>query len=232
MSTLEKNQTTRRGFLGSIATGAAAMGLATLTSPLQQLHASPGYPGTNPADPEQVFKNLKGKHRIVYDVPEAVGMFPFVWSRIFLLTNMATGTAEKDNNVVVVLRHTGIPYAFEDRLWSKYNFGEFFKVANDQKTPLTHNPFWKPAKGTYKVPGFGVVDIGINELQDSGVQFVVCNAAITVYSAAYAEQNKLDPAEVKKDWESGVLPGITIVPAGVWALGRAQENKCAYVFAA
>ncbi len=232
MSTFEKNQTTRRGFLGSIATGAAAMGLATLTSPLQQLHASPGYPGTNPADPEQVFKNLKGKHRIVYDVPEAVGMFPFVWSRIFLLTNMATGTAEKDNNVVVVLRHTGIPYAFEDRLWSKYNFGEFFKVANDQKTPLTHNPFWKPAKGTYKVPGFGVVDIGINELQDSGVQFVVCNAAITVYSAAYAEQNKLDPAEVKKDWESGVLPGITIVPAGVWALGRAQENKCAYVFAA
>jgi intracellular sulfur oxidation DsrE/DsrF family protein len=229
MSTNEKDQTTRRGFLGSVATGAAAMGLATLTSPLQQLHANTGLAGTNPNDPEQVFRNLKGKHRIVYDVPEAVGMFPFVWSRIFLLTNMATGTPEKENNVVVVLRHTGIPYAFEDRLWAKYNFGEFFKVQDAQKS---RNPFWKPAKGTYKVPGFGAVDIGINELQDSGVQFVVCNAAITVYSAAYAEQHNLDAAVVKKDWESGLLPGITVVPAGVWALGRAQENKCAYVFTA
>jgi len=232
MPTNEKDQTSRRRFLGNIANGAAAMGLATFAGTIQDLHASPLSSNTNPNDPEQVFKNLKGKHRIVYDVPEAVGIFPFVWSRIFLLTNMATGTAEKDNNVVVVLRHTGIPYAFEDRLWAKYNLGEFFKVANEQKTPLTRNPFWKPAKGTYKVPGFGVVDIGINELQDSGVQFVVCNAALTVYSAAYAEQYKMDAAAVKKDWESGVLPGITIVPAGVWALGRAQENKCAYVFAA
>ena len=76
-----------------------------------------------------------------------------------------------------------------------------------------------------------MVDIGINELQQSGVQFVVCNAAITVYSAAYAEQNKLNAEEVKKDWESGLLPGVTVVPSGVWALGRAQENKCAYCFA-
>jgi intracellular sulfur oxidation DsrE/DsrF family protein len=232
MPTLKKNQTTRRGFLESVASGAAAIGLTGLTGTFQGLRASPVFSGTNPNDPELVFKNLKGKHRVVYDVPEAVGMFPFVWSRVFLLTNMATGTEEKDNNVVVVLRHTGIPYAFEDRLWSKYNFGEFFKVANEQKTPLNRNPFWKPAKGTYKLPGFGAVEIGINELQDSGVQFVVCNAAITVYSAAYAEQNNMDPAAVKKDWEAGLLPGITVVPSGVWALGRAQENKCAYVFTA
>jgi intracellular sulfur oxidation DsrE/DsrF family protein len=232
MSTHEKDQTSRRRFLGSIASGAAAVGLTGLTGTFQGLHASPVSSGTNPKDPEQIFQNLKGKHRIVYDVPEAVGMFPFVWSRLFLLTNMATGTPEKDNNVIVVLRHTGIPYAFEDRLWSKYNFAEFFKVANEQKNPMNRNPFWKPAKGTYKIPGFGVVEIGINELQDSGVQFVVCNAALTVYSAAYAEQNNLDPAAVKKDWESGLLPGITIVPSGVWALGRAQENKCAYVFTA
>jgi intracellular sulfur oxidation DsrE/DsrF family protein len=30
---------------------------------------------------------------------------------------------------------------------------------------------------------------------------------------------------------SGVLPGIQVVPSGVWALGRAQEHDCAYVFA-
>jgi len=232
MPTHEKDQTTRRGFLGSIATGAAAMGLATLTGPLQQLHASPGSSDTNPGDPEEVFKNLNGKHRIVFDVPEVKGIFPFAWPRVFLLTNMATGTAEKDNNVVVILRHDGIPYAFEDRIWAKYNFGELFKIEDEQtKKPVNRNAFWKPAKGTYKIPGFGVVEIGINELQDSGVQFVVCNAAMTVYSAVCAEKMKMDAAVVKKDWESGLLPGITIVPSGLWAVGRAQENKCAYCFA-
>lgn len=226
-----KDQTSRRGFIGNIATGAAAIGLATFTGSLQPLKASPLFSTADLSDAEDVFRNLKGKHRIVYDVPKAVGLFPFAWSRVFLLTNMATGTPEKDNNVVVVLRHSGIPYAFEDRLWEKYNFAEFFNVQTNQK-PLTRNPFWKPAKGTYKLPGFGEVAIGINELQESGVQFVVCNAAITVNSAAYAEKFNMDPATVKKDWESGLLPGVTVVPSGVWALGRAQENKCAYVFTA
>jgi intracellular sulfur oxidation DsrE/DsrF family protein len=232
MPTHENDQTSRRGFLGSIATGAAAMGLATL-SPLQQLHASPNTPHIpNPDDPaEQVFKNLKGKHRIVFDVVEPVWMMPFAWPRVFLLTNMATGTTEKDNNVVVILRHNAIPYAFENRLWTKYGFADVFGVKDGEKKAVTSNVFWKPAKGTYKIPGFGVIEIGINELQDSGVQFVVCNAAMTVFSAAVAEKMNMKAEDVYNDWKTGILPGITPVPSGVWAVGRAQENKCAYCFA-
>jgi len=231
MPTHENDQTTRRGFLGGIAAGAAAMGIATL-SPLQQLHASPKSPHIDPDDPaEQVFKNLKGKHRIVFDVVSPAWLFPFAWPRIFLVTNIATGTPEKENNVVVILRHEAIPYAFEDRLWTKYNFTEVFEVKDQEKKPVTRNVFWKPAPGTFKVPGFGVVPIGINELQDSGVQFVVCNAAMTVYSAAVAEKMSLKAEDVYKDWKSGLLPGITPVPSGVWAVGRAQENKCAYCYA-
>jgi intracellular sulfur oxidation DsrE/DsrF family protein len=228
----ENDQTTRRGFLGSIATGAAAMGIATL-SPLQQVHANPESPHIpNPDDPaENVFKNLKGKHRIVYDVVEPVWLFPFAWSRVFLLTNMATGTPEKENSVVVVLRHSAIPYAMDSKLWTKYNFAEFFGVKDGEQKAVTSNVFWQPPKGTFKLPGFGVVEVGINELQASGVQFVVCNAALTVYSAMAADKMKMKPEEVYSEWKSGVLPGITPVPAGVWALGRAQENKCAYCYA-
>jgi len=232
MPTHEKDQTSRRGFLGSIATGAAAMGLATL-SPLQQVHATPESPqAPNPEDPaENVFKNLKGKHRIVFDVVEPKFLFPFAWPRVFLLTNMATGTPEKENNVVVVLRHAAIPYAMGSDLWTKYNFSEFFKVKDAEEKPVTSNVFWQPAKGAFQIPGFGAVEVGINELQASGVQFVVCNAALTVYSAMAAGKMKMKPEDVLKDWKAGVLPGITVVPSGVWALGRAQENKCAYCYA-
>jgi intracellular sulfur oxidation DsrE/DsrF family protein len=228
----EIDQTTRRKFIGGIAAGAAAMGIATL-SPLQQLHASPQTPQIpNPDDPaEQVFKNLKGKHRIVFDVVEPVWLFPFAWPRVFLLTNMATGTPEKENSVVVVLRHNAIPYAMDDKLWTKYNFAELFSPKDQAQKAVTRNVFWKPAKGTFKIPGFGVVEVGINELQDSGVQFVVCNAALTVYSAMAAEKMNMKSEEVYNDWKSGLLPGVTPVPSGVWALGRAQENKCAYCYA-
>lgn len=41
----------------------------------------------------------------------------------------------------------------------------------------------------------------------------------------------LDASEVRKDFMSGILPGIQAVPSGVWALGRAQNKGCGYIFA-
>ncbi len=61
--------------------------------------------------------------------------------------------------------------------------------------------------------------------------FCVCDAALTVYSAAVADGMKANAEEIKKDWISGLLPGIQVVPSGVWALGRAQEHGCGYIFA-
>ena len=147
------------------------------------------------------------------------------------MTNAATGTPENECGVVVILRHDAIGYAMQDSLWAKYKFGEVFKADDPlTKKPAVRNPFAQPKPGDYKVPGVGVVQIGINELQASGVMFCVCDAALTVYSAALADGMKMDGAAVKKEWLSGLLPGIQVVPSGVWAVGRAQEHKCAYCF--
>lgn len=226
-----ENNNSRRQFLGTIATGAAAFGLSTIASPLSALAAGNNFTA-GPENPDDWFKKINGKHRIVFDVPQPNGIFPFAWPRIFLVTNAATGTVEKDCSIVVVLRHTAIPYAMDDKLWTKYKFGEVFK-ADDPKTnkPSLRNPFWKPQHGDFNIPGVGVVPIGINELQDSGVMFCVCDMALTVYSGVVAQNLKLDPVEVKKDWVSGLLPGVQVVPAGIWAINRAQERGCSYCFA-
>jgi intracellular sulfur oxidation DsrE/DsrF family protein len=228
---MDKNQQSsdsgRRRFLTTLAGSAAAASLAVL--PSVNLHAENDFINNTAEDADAWFNKVKGKHRIVFDVTQPREVLPFAWPRVFLMTNAGTGTPEKDCGVVVILRHEGIPYAFEDKIWAKYNFGSMFK-ADDPKTkqPSTRNPFWKPQKGDFKVPGIGEVQIGINELQDSGVMFCVCNAAMTVYSAVVADAMKMDPADVMKDWKSGLLPGIQIVPSGVWAVGRAQEHGCKY----
>ncbi|HEU4633261.1 MAG TPA: hypothetical protein VFS22_04705 [Flavisolibacter sp.] len=235
----DSSQTTRRSFLGTLATGAAtisAASLAPLTAGAKKISENFHEDG----DPDDWFKQIKGKHRIVFDATRPHEVFPFAWPAVFLMTNEATGTMAKDNSVVVILRHAAIPYAFEDRLWAKYNFGEFFKAgelgpvfkAADYKTAAAvRNPFWKPKMGDFEVPGLGPVAIGVNDLQEKGVMFCVCNAAITVYSAVVAQSMNMKAEDVKKDWVAGLLPGIQIVPSGVWAVGRAQEHGCAYCFA-
>lgn len=227
-----KPGTNRRNFLGTIATGAAALSLTSVAPALQAFGGEiKSFPLVND-DPEEIFKKINGKHRVVFDVTQPHEIFPFAWPRVFLITNEMTGTQSKDNSVLVVLRHTAIGYAMEDKVWAKYNLGEVFK-ANDPATqkPAVRNPFWKPKPGAFKVPGIGEVMIGIDQLQESGVLFCVCDMALTVYSAVIADGMKLDAAEVKKDFISGLLPGIQQVPSGVWALGRAQEKNCGYVFA-
>lgn len=169
---------------------------------------------------------------MVFDVTKPNGIYPFSWPRVFLVSNESTGILEKDSCAVVVFRHLGIAYAFEHRLWEKYKFGDVFG-APDPATgkPSLRNPFWKPADGDFTVPGIGEIKIGINELQASGVLFCVCSTAIKVFSNRVANNLKLNADETTRDFISGIIPGIQQVPSGLWALGRAQEKGCAYIFA-
>ncbi|HEY8688189.1 MAG TPA: twin-arginine translocation signal domain-containing protein, partial [Chitinophagaceae bacterium] len=96
-----KKQSPRRKFLGNIAAGAAAMGLLSIPSSIK---AAPSlFKETDDAD--AWFNKIKGKHRVVFDATRPHDMVPFAWPRVFLMTNQATGTEEKDQSVVVVLRH-------------------------------------------------------------------------------------------------------------------------------
>jgi intracellular sulfur oxidation DsrE/DsrF family protein len=226
-----KSSPSRRNFIGAIAAGAAA-GITSMAAPITSFANENFETNGTFDDPEEMFKKLTGKHRIVFDSPRPHEVFPFAWPRVFLLTNEATGVKDQDVSVVVVLRHSSIGYAMDDKLWQKYPLGKTFE-ANDPETkqPATRNPFWKPRPGAFKMPGIGELFIGIDQLQANGVKFCVCSAAINVYSAVIAESMKMKHEDVKKDFMDAILPGIQPVPSGVWALGRAQDHGCGYIFA-
>src|SRR6185312_7454653 len=96
---LESNQ--RRNFLKQVATGAAVLGAGSILSTPFQASAEPMASG-DVSEADAWFNKVKGKHKIVFDVIEPKGIFPFAWPKIFLVTNGATGTNEKDCGVVVI----------------------------------------------------------------------------------------------------------------------------------
>ena len=222
---MKQNKTTsRRNFIGAMGTG-ATLAFSAMASPLaaaipdelKSIHEA-----------EAWFNKVKGKHRIVYDATEPHDAFPIIWSWVFYKTNNQTGTPDNELTSVVVLRHGAIPFAMEDRLWEKYKFGERFKV-NDPLTsaPAIRNPYWIPDAKMWI--DFGIE--GIKKQQERGVMFCVCDMAITVNSMMTAQAMNANPEEVKKEWIGGLLPGVQVVPSGVWAVNRAQEKGCSYCYA-
>ncbi len=218
----------RRDFLGKVTGAAALMGVASVLNPAKASDSIRPFSG-NADDPDEWFKGVKGKHRIVFDATEPKQIFPFAWPKIYMMTNAATGAPQTDCTAVVVLRHEAIPFVLQDNMWAKYKLGEMFKVDDPQtKAPAVRNPFWKPKADDFQAPGIGAVQLGIPQLQTEGIMFCACGMALLVYSAVVAGNTKQDAAAVKKEWMDNVIAGIPVMPSGVWAVGRAQEHGCGY----
>lgn len=223
-----KRTTPRRAFLGTLAAGAAGLGIAGLASPMVLGNESqPAPPSADHAAFDAWLKKIKGKHRQVFDATSPHEGFPLIWARVFLMTNKQVGVADNDVTAVIVLRHDAIPLAMDDKLWEKYKFGEIFKVTDKgTNAPALRNIYQDPKPDEFLLP-----DIGVSHLTKSGVLLGVCDMALTVYSSHVAADMKMDPAECKKEWVAGILPGVAIVPSGVLAVNRAQEKGCTYCFA-
>ncbi|HWH03939.1 MAG TPA: twin-arginine translocation signal domain-containing protein [Gemmatimonadales bacterium] len=227
-----KLSTHRRGFLGRVAAGAAALGLGSVVSPVAAAAETAGVTPTRAADPvfEGWLNKINGKHKSMYDAPEVNDGFCFIWARVWLNTANATyGTTDADNSAAIVLRHWAAPLALPDSMWAKYHFGEAIKV-NDPKTnaPSVRNLFHKMAAADQMLPGYG-----IDELLGKGVLMGVCNVALTVMSGMVAAKmgGGMTGEQVKADWIANLIPGIIVVPSGVLAVNRTQEKGCTYTFA-
>jgi intracellular sulfur oxidation DsrE/DsrF family protein len=232
--TSDSGGTSRRRFLGALAAGAGAVGVASLPFPraASAESAEAETAVTNPEDPDSWFAGIKGKHRAVFDIFEPHGVFPFLGPMVFLMTNASTGTPAKDCSVVVIIRHEAVPFALGNNLWKKYKLGEATKVTDPETKALAvRNVFWQPKPGDFVLPGLGNARVGIDQLQAQGVMFFACGAALMSMSAGVAQQTKQDPKTVQQEFMTSVLPGVHVLPSGVWGLGRAQEHGCAYCFA-
>ncbi|HEX4932209.1 MAG TPA: hypothetical protein VFV33_03465 [Gemmatimonadaceae bacterium] len=182
--------------------------------------------GKAPSDPW--LAKVTAKHRQVFDAPEVNGGFPTVFAATYLRTMTETYHLPAGGaHAVVVLRHSAMPMALTDDVWDRYAIGAMLNVTDPAtKAPARRNIFWKSREGDIPFP-----QASIEKVLQMPVTFVACGAALAVLSGRAAAKAGVDAATAKREWEAGIIPGISIVPSGVLAVARAQEHGCSYCYA-
>ena len=203
------NLTPRRGFFSRVA-GIMTVALAS-TAPVSSL-AAPAASGV-----AEWPGKLKGRHRQLVDAYTVNSGVPLAWAYTFMAPN-------KSATAVVVLRHHAFLLALGSPVWARYKIGHVFNIVDPEtNAPAEQNPFLHPK------PGILVVDeMAIDWLLSNGVIIGACGMALQVMSKKLASNAGVSAEEAAEEWRVNLIPGVTLVPSGTWAVNRAQEHGCTY----
>lgn len=167
---------------------------------------------------------LTASHKAVFDSPEIAENATLGVLQSIRYINGMQQALSATAQVVVVLRHQSIPFAFNDAMWEKYKIGEASKVkiggAWATKNPLLQ----ERGKGNSDRPQSNLV-----WLASHGHILLGCDLATQGYAAGYAEKAKLTSKEVYEELKANLVPGLILQPNGIYAVLRAQEAGCAYM---
>jgi hypothetical protein len=204
----ELDVTPRRGFFGRIA-AMSVLGLSGFATALARAETGsdgPEWPGT-----------LKGRHKQVFDVFDINDGFPLGFANNFLTPNESA-------TAVLVFRHKGLPFALSHAMWEKYKIGESFKIIDPEtKAHAVKNPWFEPKPGVLQN-----ADAALDRLIARGTIIGACAVAMRGQSRRLAPNAGVTPEEALKEWTANVLPSVTVIPSGTWAVNRAQEAGCTY----
>jgi hypothetical protein len=153
-----------------------------------------------------------GPHRTAFDISEleaqpGLGQIPTIMNAF----NEVLGTTDKDLGFVAVVRHHAQPMLFTDAVWAKYDVGaEFTPRDPETKDSYKRNPFARL----------------VRTIQQRGLVMLGCHSNTMWYAEAFAQKTKTDPSTVLQELLGNLLPGVTLMPNGLYALARAQDVGC------
>ena len=214
--------THRRGFLGGMAAGAAALVAGRWSTAGAEILA----PHAIAALDDAWIGKIKGKYRQVFDATAPNDGWGAAFPLNFIdSTKEALKVTDADITGITVFRHFAMPLMLNDSVWAKYKIGAMLKV-NDPKTnaPAVKNIF---RDNVPLRPG-----LTYEQEMAKGVIFVACNLALTVISSMAAPGAGVTAEQAKKDFTAGMIPGVYLAASGVYAVNRAQQAGCTYCYAA
>lgn len=216
---LSKRTLTRAIALGSLTV--AAVGAVSTRGVLRATTTESALSAANDA----WLLGLKGKHRQLFDAPAPAGGIPLVHLMNYYDTyNSAYSVPDRDINGVLTFYGTTVFHGLTDAMWTKYKLGEFLGEKDAAGVPFTANP-WRTAP---VVVGMTLPQASIESMQKRGATFIICNNALTIFSGLVAKARGLEPKIVYADMKANILPNVTLVPAMVIAIEKAQGAGLAY----
>ena len=219
---MEREALPRRGFVGRLLAFGATLGL-TATPSLAE-GSSTGQ--ASPPD-EAWLRRLTGRHRQVFDAPSLQQGKVLQQTRNFLdAYGDAYGLRDADLSAAVVVHGTALPLGFADATWERFGLGSRYNIQDPgTRAPATRNVFSDGRPGDLIPAGASV-----RALQQRGVVFVLCNNTLKRATSEIAGSLNSTPETVRQELLRGLIPGVTVVPAAVVALNRAQERGLTYVY--
>jgi intracellular sulfur oxidation DsrE/DsrF family protein len=127
----------------------------------------------------------------------------------------------------MVLYHgTSIMMAFDDAVWRT-----FFVPALPHFPPFAAEDVaaYTAAKGNPLRTAMKPDDASMESLAATGTMFFVCNNAAKGFAHLLGATLKKPPLDVYHEMVAGLLPGASLVPAGVWAIHALQERRFTYL---
>jgi len=228
-------QTARRKFLGR-ALGAAAVGLPFLGTRTISAQESPA---------DGWLKDVKGTHRCLFDFPQHKNGAGLLHILNYLNTykeayKTGPGQVGAVGTFYAIGSQASISMGFNDATWAKYKLGEYTGLKDAAGKPYTRNVFRSPTKNdlhvlmqafqTPTIPAFAdaMPALGIESLQKMGAKFILCANALGLWGLELEARGKGKAQDIDKDLHANILPGVTIVPAMVIAIEKAQEAGIRY----
>jgi hypothetical protein len=173
---------------------------------------------------------LKGKkHRALFDATEVESGYP-LWRANFWEPQYqaAFGTKPEESITVLVLRHNAILLGFNQDYWNANKLGAVDHVTHpitQQSTDL--NPALLSSARNEVPAQFDAFALP-NFIARGGI-VLACNIALGFHAGAMAKKNGITEEEALKRAKAALLPGVTLMPSGVFSCVKAQEEGCVYV---
>ena len=204
----------------TVTIAAARVGIAA-AEPAKALARRPG-----PKEPSNKWLDgLTSKHKQFFDAPTANGGVPLVHVMNYYDTyNKAFNVKDADIDAVLTFYGATTFYGLNDAAWAKYQIGEFLETNDATGKPATANP-WRAAP---VVLGMTLPQASLESLHKRGATLILCNNALTIFSALLAQKRGLDPNAVYQDMKANILPEVELVPGMVVAVEQAQRAGLSY----
>jgi intracellular sulfur oxidation DsrE/DsrF family protein len=204
--------------LGSVACAPAATAASPTPSPA---------PGTKSAFDMSWLRRVDKRRRMVFDTIEVMSGAGLGFVAAYL-SGARDAYGDPDASTVLVHRHASVPIVLGDDIWRRLELGGKLKM----KDPATGEPALRnPFIGYTKEDKFSPTgaEAGLDTLMKNGTIVLACNRALTGYAYQLATKEKIDREQAKKELFAALIPGVYVVPNGVFGVCAAQEAGCGYI---